>query len=482
MYALRPLFAAVLMSAIVLLPGVAQQPSPKEAAAERTIRASGGSIHSAWEADVPRGTMVILSSAKATDEVAKVLKDVPNLTHLRLEDAALTEAGLAHLADCKSLHTLEINTRLLTPKHVQALARVKSLRRLIPRGDDLTDDQLEALAGLKDLESLMVSGDAVTAKGLKALGKLTKLRTLILDCPQLPDAALAELGGIENLEELQLVLPNVTEAKIGRLKELKKLRRLTLTCREMTNDDLKPMSQLKALDQLTLRHRRVTDAAVAELRKALPPNKEPRYQLDQEALRALRDAELPEEVLGKLVREMRFNPPPIYETPKDILMALGKSLPAAELDKHRDLILKHAAKPQERVAAEKCYFILEGHEAVIAPGDSEEQRLLKGRYNAARSQVKALMMQVNVGAQTPDILLDACQRLRTAATELDQRPASQIRVHEDCLELFHWADDVFQQRYREGKTNEADRQQVRYSLLDAELQLLRLKRQLEKPK
>ena len=161
---------------------------------------------------------------------------------------------------------------------------------------------------------------------------------------------------------------------------------------------------------------------------------------------------------------------------EDFLKELANHLTKEELECHCDLILKHAEMPQQRVTAEPWLFLLEARAALLKPDDSAEQRLLKRRHNAARLELKALYEQVKVGSQTPDICVDVSRLLLIAALELDPTPAAQLRAHEDHVDILVLADAIFQARYLAGKVNETDMQEVHTARLDAELQLLRLKR------
>jgi hypothetical protein len=110
-----------------------------------------------------------------------------------------------------------------------------------------------------------------------------------------------------------------------------------------------------------------------------------------------------------------------------------------------------------------------------AEGDSALRKLQKERFNAALATTKARYQEYLAGRGTTDMLLDSVQRLTTADLELTDKPAERIAILEKRLALYREADKIMEARYQAGRISLADREEMRYQRLDAEIQLLREK-------
>ncbi len=482
------IFSTLIVAALVAVPVAAQTPLPDEEKAARAIRASGGHVNDGFSMPelfyVPlsqdqRRNAVLLKS-RAPADLLGLLKNLKQLKTVSLQDVVLPEAGLVPLAQCKELEVVLLVSNRLTPRQVQDIAALKTLRIVGLRCPTLTDEALANLAAADNLEHLVLDADAITGSGLKDWGRLKHLRVLSLDCAALDESALAHLRDLEALEELTLVRADLTAEGVKHLAKLKKLRRLTLVCPELTDAGLKRLAELKELESLTVQARSVSAEAVRALQKALPPTKPPRFHLwhDSGSLWYLSD--VPTAVLVKLQAKRELQK--VIETREKFLEELSKALTGEELGAYQQTLLAFAEVPQQRATVKKWYAFADGKPLRLQPDDDEEKKLLKARYNAALIEIRALMEQIQVGSQTPDIILESCKRMALAGRELASTPAKQIRVAEDYVEIVRWVAGVFEDRYEAGKVSIADREEVRYWRADAELQLVRLKRQLGKEK
>ena len=83
-----------------------------------------------------------------------------------------------------------------------------------------SDAGLVHLKGLTNLQHLDLIGDQITDAGLVHLEALTGLETLVLSGTQITDAGLVHLKGLTNLESLALAsYTKITDAAITELKQ-----------------------------------------------------------------------------------------------------------------------------------------------------------------------------------------------------------------------------------------------------------------------
>jgi internalin A len=118
---------------------------------------------------------------------------------------------------------------------------------------DVTDDGMKSLAALKKLKTLKVSGGS----------------------PGVSDQGLAYICAIPSLEHLELFNTRITDQGLSSLKNLPNLQSLIL-CHspngrtQFTTAGLQDLKALTKLKKLNISGGLATDAAVNELRKALP--------------------------------------------------------------------------------------------------------------------------------------------------------------------------------------------------------------------
>jgi hypothetical protein len=115
------------------------------------------------------------------------------------------------------------------------------------------------------------------------------------------------------------------------------------------------------------------------------------------------------------------------------------------------------------------------------PKDDELRKLLKARYNAAVDEVATLYKMYLAGRGNIDGFIDAGQRLVKAGLELHDKPADKIALLTQFVELAREAEKIAEARMGFSGTA-AEFYRVRYQRLDAEIQLLRAKREADKAK
>jgi hypothetical protein len=112
------------------------------------------------------------------------------------------------------------------------------------------------------------------------------------------------------------------------------------------------------------------------------------------------------------------------------------------------------------------------------PKDDELRKLLKARYNDAVGEMKVLSKMYREGRAGTDALLnEAGQRLVRAGLELYDKPAERVALLTQYVELTMLVEKVVQGRYDTGQPVARELHRARYQRLDAEIRLLRAKRE-----
>jgi len=114
------------------------------------------------------------------------------------------------------------------------------------------------------------------------------------------------------------------------------------------------------------------------------------------------------------------------------------------------------------------------------PRDDDLYKLMAERFNAALAEVQSAHQRVVAGQIGPDGLFEATSRLKHAGLEVFADPKQRIKLLEDFVELAKEVERITDARQQAGRATVEEMQRVRYYRLDAEIALLRLKR--EKPK
>jgi hypothetical protein len=166
---------------------------------------------------------------------------------VNLYGTAIKDADLAHLESLTALRELRLlGCTRLTDAGLARVAGLKSLRVLDLGRTRVSDEGLKHLKGLTALEELDLSDTRVRGPGLVHLKGLTALRRLDLAGTDLSGGGLEHLAGLTRLEDVNLYFSNAGDAGLAHLKGLPRLR------------------------ELNVRGTQVSQAAIFELRTALP--------------------------------------------------------------------------------------------------------------------------------------------------------------------------------------------------------------------
>src|SRR5262249_46245 len=143
-------------------------------------------------------------------------------------------------------------------------------------------------------------------------------------------------------------------------------------------------------------------------------------------------------------------------------------------------------KPGE-ILEGKLPALLSAKPAQAEPSDDELRKLLKARYNAALAEAKKFHEFRELASNTAVELLPNAhgmygrwQRLLHAALELYQKPTEKIALLDQYLDMTKDAEKIEQARFDAGRSRIDDLQRARYERLDAEIRLLRAKREADK--
>jgi hypothetical protein len=115
-----------------------------------------------------------------------------------------------------------------------------------------------------------------------------------------------------------------------------------------------------------------------------------------------------------------------------------------------------------------------------APGDDELRKLLIARYNVAVAEMQARYAEISAGRANCDIAVEAARHLVDSGIELTDKPAEQLAFREKFLELAKEVERIIEAQVEAGKTGVGDLEKARYLRLDAEVQLLKVKRKAAK--
>jgi hypothetical protein len=140
------------------------------------------------------------------------------------------------------------------------------------------------------------------------------------------------------------------------------------------------------------------------------------------------------------------------------------------------LVLSSSPATAEDPLNKKLPALLKAKPIEPAPGDDELRKLRIARFNAAAAETRARYeeYQHSGGDITP--VLEAARRLVSSRLALDQRTADEIAFCEQFLELAREVEKIYEHRFRAGTATKAMVELGRYHRLDAEIQLLHVKR------
>jgi hypothetical protein len=141
-----------------------------------------------------------------------------------------------------------------------------------------------------------------------------------------------------------------------------------------------------------------------------------------------------------------------------------------------------APQPQLDQPETKLPALLTAKPLTEDPKDDELRKLLKARYNEAVGEVKEIYEKWRLGRVIIEAFADAAQRLVQAGVELYDKPDEKVALLTQFVELTKESVKSAQTLYDAGKLAKADLHRARYQRLDAEIQLLRAKREADKAK
>jgi membrane fusion protein (multidrug efflux system) len=139
-----------------------------------------------------------------------------------------------------------------------------------------------------------------------------------------------------------------------------------------------------------------------------------------------------------------------------------------------------APQPQPEQADTKVPALLTGQPLKEGPKDDELRKLLKARYNEALVEKEGLDKMFQVGRASYDSVVEAGQRLLKAGLELCGTPADKVALLTQFVERTKAAETIAQGRFESGRASDLALHRLRYQRLDAEVQLLRAKREADK--
>jgi hypothetical protein len=143
-----------------------------------------------------------------------------------------------------------------------------------------------------------------------------------------------------------------------------------------------------------------------------------------------------------------------------------------------------APQPRPEKAEPKAPALLTRLPLKVDTKDDEMRKLLKARYNEALAEVEGLtrMFQMAVAGVSYDSVAEARQRLLQAGLELCDRPADKVALLTQFVELSKETEKIAQARLEAARGSDSAIHRFRYQRLDAEIQLLRAKREADKAK
>jgi hypothetical protein len=145
---------------------------------------------------------------------------------------------------------------------------------------------------------------------------------------------------------------------------------------------------------------------------------------------------------------------------------------------------KPADKPKLRLPA-----LVSGELLKEEPNDDPLRKLLKARYNAAVSEARDHFEFEHLARHravellfNQDQLYALLQRVVKSGLELCDKPAEKVALVSKYLDFAKEAERTQEDWHKAGKCRIGDVHRARYERLDAEIQLLRAKREMERAK
>jgi hypothetical protein len=113
--------------------------------------------------------------------------------------------------------------------------------------------------------------------------------------------------------------------------------------------------------------------------------------------------------------------------------------------------------------------------------DDELRKLLKARYNEDLAEMQGLFFLYQYkGFDNLDAVTGSAQRLMQAGLEVHDTPAEKVTLLTQYVDLARTFEQAAQARYEAAKAPKSEVHRARFQRLDAEIQLLRIKREADK--
>jgi hypothetical protein len=130
----------------------------------------------------------------------------------------------------------------------------------------------------------------------------------------------------------------------------------------------------------------------------------------------------------------------------------------------------------------KLPALLSAKALAALPGDDEPRKLLKAKYNEAAGEAKSCYKEFLRGSFNRDELYGAYKRLVQAGLELADKQAERVELLARYVETTAEAEQIMQERFKVARGSIGDVHRARYERLDAEIRVLRARREPEKTK
>jgi hypothetical protein len=145
-------------------------------------------------------------------------------------------------------------------------------------------------------------------------------------------------------------------------------------------------------------------------------------------------------------------------------------------------VIAQDKEPQKDPPKDKKPALLDRKPLKADPKDDELRKLQIARYNEAIAELQEWNAIVERGQTSPHVLFEAAVRVTHAGLEVYDKPDDRINLLTEYVELTRMVEKVFETRAGFGVVSKADVDRATYNRIDAEIQLLKAKRSLEKPK
>jgi hypothetical protein len=142
--------------------------------------------------------------------------------------------------------------------------------------------------------------------------------------------------------------------------------------------------------------------------------------------------------------------------------------------------LAQAPQPQPAQQEAKAPSLQDAKPLKEGAKDDELRKLQKARYNEALAEFQLVCDLYRFARVQDEPVVEAAQRLVRAGLEVYDKPADKIALLTEYLKITTVAEQHAHAHFKSAKTNMVPVHKARYQRLDAEIQLLRAKRETEK--